>query len=67
MYNIKQGNNETGMKMVSHKDSTIALGMKFQSDRLGRKWNDSDRATVLNIKYKTASQTMEIAIHGKLK
>lgn len=53
--------------MVNWSDNAIIYGMYFQhTHRLGLKWRDCDRKTAFNIKAKTASQTMEIALTGKL-
>lgn len=53
--------------MIEWPDNAIIYGMFFQhTQRLGFKWRDCDRKTALNIKVKTATQTMEIARTGKL-
>lgn len=53
--------------MIEWPDKAIIYGMFFQHTiQLGLKWRDCDRKTALNIKSKTASQTMQIARTGKL-
>ncbi|EPR7483884.1 TPA: hypothetical protein ACGSTL_001194 [Vibrio parahaemolyticus] len=53
--------------MINWPDSAIIYGAFFQhTNRLGLKWRDSDRRFAIGIMAKTAAQTMEIAITGKL-
>lgn len=53
--------------MMEWPDKAIIYGMFFQhKTQLRSKWRDRDRKTALNIKSKTASQTMQIARTGKL-
>lgn len=53
--------------MINWPDSAILYGMFFQhTKQLGLKWRDSDRLYAINLKTKTAQQTMQIANTGKL-
>lgn len=53
--------------MVQLQDNAIIFGAYFQTvSRLKQKWTDNDRAFCINLKAKTAQQTMQIALTGKL-
>jgi len=53
--------------MINWPDAAILYGMFFQhTNQLGMDWRDSDRNYAIELKAKTAKQTMKLAATGKL-